>query len=229
MITNQSFSYTGSDEYSLSDIQLSDLGVSLYDTLTGVGGDGYMPYDGSTVTVKTSPITSDSSIKKLEPSLSNKVYYLVSDIKYTDQDKDTILSLSTEIVMTFVTDRYEGTFVFNNPNNYKYLYLIWDYTDRMNGDIVTYSGNATTRYVEMDLGTDVGNMNLNINTNGVPSRFILKYNDESVLDTGYIGLNSTSNYNNLIALGIADDDISLQEPLDGLVNNGIVVKNFNKR
>ena len=45
------FSYTGSSDYDLSNIEVSPSGVALFDTLTGIGGIDYMPYNGSTVTI----------------------------------------------------------------------------------------------------------------------------------------------------------------------------------
>jgi len=41
-----------------------------------------------------------------------------------------------------------------------------------------------------------------------------------VADSGYVGLNSLTNYNNLIAAGVDPEDINLVFPYNGLVNNG---------
>ena len=158
MKLEQGFSYTGSSEYTVNNINADDTGVALFDKITGVGGVDYIPYNGSTVTVKTGRIDSSSDINKLQPSLNNKVYYLVSDIQYTQDDKDTIISLATEIPVALDagTQTYMGDFVFNNPNDYDYLYLIWDYTDNMSSGFAAYSGDASTRYIDIDNGTNVG-------------------------------------------------------------------------
>ena len=95
MKTEQSFSYTGSDTYSLNNLENLESGISLFDKITGIGGIGYIPYDGATVLVKTGALDGLDTVQKLQPSLGNKIYYLVSDVLYTDNDKDTIISLST--------------------------------------------------------------------------------------------------------------------------------------
>ena len=222
MKLEQGFSYTGSSEYTVNNINADEAEVSLFDKITGVGGVDYIPYHGSTVTVKTGRIDSSSETNKLQPSLNNKVYYLVSDIEYTQDDKDTIISLATEITVSLDsgTQRYTGDFVFNNPNNYDYLYLIWDYADNMSSGFASYSGDSSTRYIDINFGTNVGSSGVRYDNTGKPSRFAIRWNGSIVADTGYIGLNSTANYNDLIAAGVSADDIKLVTPLDGLVNNG---------
>jgi len=228
MRTDQGFSYTGSSDYDFNNVELNENQVALFDTVTGIGGIDYMPYDGSTVTVKTGLIGTSTDIQDLQPTLNNKVYYLVTDIDYTDKDKNTIISLATEIPVSLVGGRYEGTFVFNNPNDYPNLYLIWDYTDNMDTGVASYSGGATTRYIKVDYGTDIGRAELSYNITGSPTRVVLEYNNGDVADTGYVGLNSLANYNALIALGIDPDDIKLVSPYDGLVNNGSGNIDFSK-
>ena len=49
--------------------------------------------------------------------------------------------------------------------------------------------------------------------------FCYDANDNLINDSGYVGLNSSSNYNALVALGV--DDINLSSPYNGLVNNGL--------
>jgi len=228
MNTDQGFSYTGSSDYFLNNIPLGPSQIALFDTLTGHGGIDYIPYDGSTVTLMTGIVNADPNIKNLEPSLNNKVYYLISDVIYDETQKDLIISLATEIPVSLVGGRYEGTFIFSNPNEYENLYLIWDYTDNLNSGFASYSGDATEKYISIDYGSVRGLSGINYNTTGSPTRYVLKYNDRVVYDTGYIGLNSTSNYNDLIAAGIDPDSIKLVTPLDGLVDNGSGLIEFNK-
>ena len=230
MKTEQSFSYTGSSTYTLNNVSVSENSVSLFDELTGFGGVDYVPYHGSTVTVMTGAIDSTDDILKLQPSLNNKLYYLVSDVQYGEDDKDLIISLATEIpvVLNGGTLKYEGTFVFNNPNDYEYIYLIWDYTDTLNSGSVSYSGDATTRNINIGFGTSVGRGGISYDGNAKPTRYILKWNGSTVGDTGYVGLNSTANYNALIALGIADSDIAFSRPINGLVDNSAGAISFSK-
>jgi hypothetical protein len=213
------FSYTGSSAYDLSNIEVSPNGLALFDAVTGVGGIDYMPYDGATVFI-ASGIVNTSGVKNFLPSLNNKAYYLVTNTLYTEADKDTIISLATSITMTLSGSRYTGSFVFSNPSNYEYLYLIWDNVDRIEGGSASYSGGADTKHLDVDFGTDIGVAGVTHTLTGTPSRFILKYNGSVVGDTGYIGLNSTTNYNDLIAAGVDAADIKLTLPLDGLVDNG---------
>ena len=230
MKLEQGFSYSGSDTYEVNDIDVNELGLSLYDKLTGVGGVDYIPYDGATVTVMTGAINTTDSVKKLEPSLNNKIYYLVSDVLYSDADKDTIISLATEVpvYLDAPTQKYMGDFVFNNPNDYDYLYLIWDYADNMSSGSASYIGDATTKYIDIDFGTNVGKAGVDYETLGKPTRYVLNWNGENVKDTGYVGLNSTANYDDLIAAGVDAADIKLVTPLDGLVDNGTSSLIFNK-
>lgn len=226
MKTEQGFNYTGSSTYNFNNVELSPDGIALFDAITGFGGVDYMPYDGSTVLVKTGVFR--DGVHNLYPSLNNKIYYLVSDIEYGPEDKATIISLATEVTIAFSVDHYEGTFVFNNPNDYEYLYLIWDYTNTMDGGSASFTGKEVTKYIEADFGSDIGSASIDHVTDAYPSRFIIEWNDLRVADTGYIGLNSQATYDALIAKGIAPGDIKLQTPLDGLVNNGTGTLSFNK-
>ena len=231
MKTEQSFSYTGSDTYSLNNLENLESGISLFDKITGIGGIGYIPYDGATVLVKTGALDGLDTVQKLQPSLGNKIYYLVSDTLYTDNDKDTIISLSTEILVSLnqTTLEYEGEFVYNNPNGYEYTYLIWDYTDSLNGGTVSYSGDATTRKINISYASHVGIAGISYATKkSVPTRYTIEYGGNIVADTGYIGLNSTTNYNFLINAGVDPVDIKFVTPIDGSVNNGTGILNFNK-
>jgi hypothetical protein len=219
MNANQSFQYTGSLEFSINGVSIEANEIALFNQVTGEGGVGYIPYDGAAINVYV-PVDKSSFIKDLEPTLNNKVYYLVSDILYDETQKDTIISLATEIPMVLVAGRYEGKFVFNNPNNYENLYLIWDYTDSLSSGYASYSGAITERYIDIKLPNERGISGVNYNTVLRPSRYILSYNGRIIQDTGYIGLNSLANYNNLISAGIDPSDIKLVFPYDGLVNNG---------
>ena len=230
MNTNQGFRYTGSTSYDFANVDINDNGLSLFDSLTGIGGIDFMPYDGTSVDLFTGQINTNPNTKELQPTLNNKAYYLVTDVLYSNTDKDLIILLGTPVAMTLVGSRYQGTFIFNNPNDYEYLYLIWDYTDSLKGVGASYSGVASTKYIDVEFGSDIGNAAVDyiVDPAGGPARLILKYNNNTVGDTGYVGLNSLSNYNDLKALDIPDENISLVYPYDGLVDNGVGSINFNK-
>lgn len=220
MFTDQGFSYTGSQDFDINNINLGPSQVALFDSLTGIGGIDFMPYDGSTVTAYTGAINTDPSLKNFEPSLNNKLYYLVTNEIYDETQKDLIISLATPISVLLVGSRYEGTFVFSNPNDYDNLYIVWDYQDNLNSVTASYVGNAATKYISIDFTSDRGIAGVDYQTVSDPCRYVLEYNNETLFDTGYIGLNTTANVSNLLAAGIPQDEIKLVFPYDGLVDNG---------
>lgn len=231
MSLNQAFSYTGSSEYNLPNIGIPSNGIALFDSRTGIGGIDYMPADGDTVTVIAGFDSGvDTIVRQFEPDMNNNIYYLVTDIDYGANDKYEILSLATAVPVTFgaILKRWEGTFLFSNPDDLPNLYLIWDYTDNLNLGIITYVGKNTDRIVNIDYSSNRGIAGVDYSTVTRPVRFQLQWNNVIVGDTGYVGLNSLVNYNALIAAGIEDDDIKLVFPYDGLVNNGTGQLRFNK-
>jgi hypothetical protein len=229
MSVNQQFYYTGSSTFSFNNVSISENEIGLFDSKTGIGGVDYMPGDGDTVTVVAgAPSVNNSSPDTFEPSLNNKIYYLVTDVEYSPTDYDTIIAASTEIPVVWVTDHYEGTFKFTNPNEYEYLYIFWDYSSDMDMGSISFSGADTNRVVSVDFGTDIGRAGVSYATTAGVARYLLRWNGVVVGDTGYIGLNSTTNYNDLIAAGVAAEDIKLQTPLDGLVDNGTGTIEFSK-
>jgi hypothetical protein len=225
--TKQSFSYTGSSTYTIDNVVLSGGAIALFDTSTGIGGVGYVPYNGSTVTVVAGDVLSD--YRQLAPTLSNKLYYLVSDTAYTAADKTTILSLATEIPVVYSAGVFTGQFTFLNPNNYEYVYLLWDYEDKMD-TVASYKGATDSRSIDMIFGPNIGRAGISFNTidPDQPTRYQIEWNGEIVADTKYVGVNSSSNYNALIAAGIPADEIGLVAPYDGTVNNGVGTVEFYK-
>jgi hypothetical protein len=226
MILNQKYSYTGSDVFDVSQIQFNESGVALFNTQTGFGGIDYIPNDGDTVAIIASNSTGAKQQKyRFVPSMNNKVYYLVSNQVFTSNDRALMISAATEITVTFVVDRYEGTFTYHNPLGLEYLYLIWDYADNLDAGDITFDGggDGTVRFIDIDYGTKIGSAGVNIETLSGVARYVLSYDGTNILDTGYIGENSMGNYDELISLGIAPEDIKLQEPYDGTVNNGDVL------
>jgi hypothetical protein len=230
MITNQSFSYTGSLNYDVNNIELDPNGVSLLRTARGVQGVDFVPFEGSTVSVKSGIISIDPTVKNFEPLMNNKAYYLLTNTLYTQDELVLAKTLSTEIAMTLVVDRYVGTFVYTNPSNYEYIYIWWDYTDNMDSGSVSYQGVRSTKNILVDFTEEPGNAGFqyNVNSSADPARFVLEWNGSVVGDTGYVGLNTSSNYAKLLALGIPEEQIMLEQPLNGLINNGIGSLRFSK-
>jgi len=216
--TKQAFSYTGSSTYTIDNVVLSSSAIALFDTSTGIGGVDYIPYNGSTVTVVAGDVLSD--YRQLAPTLNNKLYYLVTNEVYDSTQKDIMISLATAVPVALVGGRYEGSFVFSNPNDYDNLYLIWDYQDNLNAGTASYNGDPATRYISIDYGSRRGISGVDYQTLGRPCRYVLEYNSEVIFDTGYIGLNTALNVSSLLAAGISQDEIKLAFPYDGLVDNG---------
>ena len=218
MKLSQSYQYTGSSEFTFENVLLGPTGIALFDQRTGIGGVDFIPYHGSTVTVKAG----DPSTQYFDfsPSLNNKIYYLVTDQEYSESDRATIKSLGTAINVHFNGTDYQGDFVFQNPNDYEYLYLMWDYEDSIGTGTASFKGIVSSRSIALDLGTDIGLAGVNYQAVDLPVRFRIRWNNTDVIDSGYVGLNSIANYNALIAAGVSASDIKLQSPYDGTVNNG---------
>jgi hypothetical protein len=222
-----SFSYTGSSEYSFDPIIDTNNNNSIVlSTEEGYQGIDSIPYDGATVTMKAE----STSSRTFNPALNNRMFYLVTDQVYTPDQYDDIISAATEIYPTISGHGtvFTATFVFSNPNNYKNLYLIWDYVNDMDEGQTSGRDTDFERYIDIDYGSDLGRSGLYYDIDSTPARIKIQWGGEVVLDTGYVGLNSTANYNALIAAGVSDDDINLVEPYDGLVNNGTATATFNK-
>lgn len=231
MILNQKYSYDGSDEFDVSQIQFNENGVALFNVETGFGGVDYIPNDGDTVAVIASNMVGTKDQKySFEPSMNNNIYYLVSDRTFTSNDKDEMISLATPISVSWSGTRYEGTFTYNNPDGLEYLYLIWDYSDNIDNGSAYFEGGGdnVVRFVDGDFGSNLGVAGVGIYTLNKSARYVLKYANSTILDTGYIGLNSTSNYNDLIAAGINPEDIKLEYPYDGMTDNGTFDFKFKK-
>ena len=80
----------------------------------------------------------------------------------------------------------------------------------MDNGSVSYSGKVGPIVVNVDYGSDIGTCGIDYKVNGAPSRFIMQYNSGIIYDTGYVGLNTSSNYDDLIAAGVAPENIKLQ-------------------
>jgi hypothetical protein len=228
--TIQTFTYTGSTEYEFNNVMLDTVkSLSTAGTLSDYGGIGPAPYEGATVTMRTGDIGIKGGVKDLQPLMNNNLYYLITDKIYSKDDIQTVKSLATLVPAAVVSGKYEGTFTFTNPNDYKNLYLIWDYSDNMDSGTASYNGGEVTKYIDLDLGDGRGVAGIDYNVTNTPARVLIKLGETVYADSGYIGLNSLTNYDDLIAAGVADEDINLTFPYDGLVNNGIGSALFQKK
>jgi hypothetical protein len=228
--TIQTFTYTGSTEYEFNNIILDTINsLSTAGALIDYSGLGPAPYEGATVTMRTGDIGINGGVKDLQPLMNNNLYYLITDKVYSKDDIQTVKSLATLVPAAVVSGKYEGTFTFTNPNNYKNLYLIWDYSDNMTGGTASYTGGEVTKYIDLDLGDGRGKSGVDYNITDTPARVLIRSGETVYADSGYVGLNSLANYNDLISAGVSEDDINLTLPYDGLVNNGIGSVLFQKK
>ena len=98
--------------------------VSLYDADTEMASFGPIPAFGSTVKMSSNKLTGDTFVFD-----DNNFKYLVSDTLYSESEVD-LLKYELDVaspVFNPSTGNYEASFLYDNPNRYKYLYLVWDY------------------------------------------------------------------------------------------------------
>jgi hypothetical protein len=220
-IFNQSFQLNGEATKYIYNVVAADSSILLFDTYTGEALVQFAPEHGQTVTVTSEGL---SQVTRLSPSLNNKLYYLVSDVKYDESQLNEMISLATEIPVYFANyyipnGLFIGEFTFLNPNNYEYAYFLWDYSDKILNS-ASYIGETDNRPVSIEFGNDLGRCGIKYSVTSYPTRFQLFVDEELQFDTGYIGLNTLQNYDDLISAGVNPSDISLSFPYDGSVNNG---------
>lgn len=237
---NQAIQIVGAGSYFYDNIEMPVNGFALYDANTGIGGVDYIPANGDTVVIVAGYELASTKVnpKDFIPVLGNTVSYIVSEKQYTQSEiyelassKEVLSAVSTAIAMTYdpVLKISTGTFVFNNPNDYEYFYLIFDYSDRINtNSIVSINAYYMERFISVRYNNNIGVAGIDMNVLDQPARLQMYWNNSLVADTGYIGLNTLQNYNDLIALGIDESLINLTYPYDGLVNNGSEAIRFNK-
>jgi hypothetical protein len=233
-VSTQKYNYSSSGTlgYEFTDTSFTPAPVSLFNTFGAPGGTDGVPNPGDTVTLYAyTTTTSPSGIPATPflPGLGNKAYYLVSNTQYTNADYLTMLSLATPVTMTLAGSEYSGTFTYLTPSNEQYLYLLWDYRNTIAcGATASYSGTALTSETIVTTSSANGNITFNYDAQSTPDRFVVTLNGGVVADSGYVGLNSSANYNALIAAGVAASDIKLVSPYDGLVNNSTGTLKFTK-
>lgn len=226
------YSSSGTSGYEFNDTIFKPVNVTLFDTASDVAGTNGIPAPGDTVTVyayKNNASSLNAELNPFIPTAGNKVYYLVSNTEYTEEDYATVISLGTPITMSLVGSEYTGTFTYTAPSNEAYLYLVWDYRNTVAcGSSVSYSGVAATTPTIVSMGSANGRASFTYNAQSTPDRFVITVGGNIVADSGYVGLNSLANYNALLAAGVAESDIKLVAPYDGTVNNSTGTLSFVK-
>lgn len=182
----QSYNYDASPEFTYN-VELLESGVSLINTKRGPGGDESFPYETAKITVFSNVIGTAGELD-FRPTLNNKFYYLQSNDVLTDRDE--IISQAT-LMTPIVLDsgRYKSDFVYTNPDDYAYLYLISDYTNDVPvTTTVTHTYDAGDQIViDGDLETgQAGQVSFSYNASAGPFRIAIEYNGTLVADTGVL-------------------------------------------
>ena len=223
---NQSIELSGQPIKEIDNVISTDSTITLFDSYTGQKIVDLAPSNGQVVTIKSG---GTGTTKELAPSLNNKLYYLVSDIKYDASQTDEIISLATEIPVVLTSGIFIGEFTFLNPNNYENAYFLWDYSDKILNS-ASYIGLTSNRSMSISFNNNAGRCGLDYKVASKPTRFQFIVDGDIQEDTGYVGLNTQQNYDDLIAAGVLPSEISLSSPYNGSVNNGtgkiITVKNI---
>jgi len=124
--------------YNSNIISFESDGVSLFQEQTGLESFGTIPAEGSVVNME---IKTNNSL--FNP-FSDKLLYLISDVNYQEADINILIPLLNNItpIQTFPTSEgYFAQFIYANPSNEKYLYLVWDLRD---SNIQTFCYDATS-------------------------------------------------------------------------------------
>jgi hypothetical protein len=174
MRLSESYKYGSSVEYTFT-AERNDNGVTLYESNIGVGGSDIYPAVGDTVTVYADG---------LDVNLNNKCYYLVSNT--VGLNREQIIDQGTEISLSVIGDRLQGTFVYNNPNDFIALYIVFDFTNMVDlGDTISYgSSSIENKVINIPLTESVGNVNVAYSINNPGGRVVLFYNGDIVNDSG---------------------------------------------
>jgi len=115
-----------SSAYSTDFITMDADGVSLYDSDTGMSSQGLIPAFESTVKMSSNKLVDDTFVFD-----DNRFKYLVSDTLYTEAEINLLrgeLLVPANPIISPSTGNYETSFVYENPDGYQYLYLVWDYS-----------------------------------------------------------------------------------------------------
>jgi len=161
--------------------------LSLTTRSSGLAGQGAIPSPGDDVTL-FAIAAGTTTQRPFSPDLGNKLRYYVSDIYYSAEEVDALITAATLLVPALAGGIYKGSFTYSTPGEEKYLYLIWDYTNQVTvgSPIGLASGNEGTTYSQIDYSTARGKSTLQYNANVTPNRFIIKYGGKTAIDTGFV-------------------------------------------
>ena len=116
-----------SSPYNTNSIILEDDGVSLFDSQTNQESFGSIPAEGTTVTMQSRQLAGQDFVFD---SAKYKFKYLVSNVQYTEANVNTLIPLlNTATPITGGPLNYESSFIYNNPFNNNFLYLVWDFRE----------------------------------------------------------------------------------------------------
>lgn len=128
--------------------------VTKLQTISGFEGQGLFPVNGDTITIESVKRQSHTG-NFFKTEETNQIKYLVSDQVYNSGNIESLLTSSTNIVLTETIqginqNTFTGSFVFNRNDLNKKLYLIWDYTNKsiapiaVNDNIYTNKNQVAT-------------------------------------------------------------------------------------
>lgn len=115
--------------------------VADFNGIVSTEGRGVVPVEGSTVTIRSNKKTGDDFVFEEQ---FHKLKYLLSNVKYDFEDVETIISLSQEgtAIQNPSEGLYVSDFVYTNPDDYQYLYIIYDYRKSVELDLC-YSSSSS--------------------------------------------------------------------------------------
>jgi hypothetical protein len=154
----------------------------------GLAGIDATPSPTDTVEIKAEAAGTLTQ-RPFSPDLGNKLRYLVSNTYYSQEEIDELVTASTATTPVLSVGTYTGSFTYSTPNNERYLYLIWDYTNVVApGGIASLSAGregSTFLNIEYD-SASVGKSTIAYNSVATPNRYILKYGGTVAVDTGFV-------------------------------------------
>ena len=167
-----------------NDVTLTDTGAALTTSYTDYEGRQSIPTAGDTVEIKAIEAGTLTQ-KPFSPNLGNSLRYLVTSVADLEKEIDTLIGASTAVVPVLGGGEYVSSFTYARPSEEKYLYLIYDFRNNITfGSSLTGSAAITgTVNSFIDYQTRRGNVSIVCTPSGT-NRFILKFNNEIIADSG---------------------------------------------
>lgn len=121
-------------------IVLESDGISLFASQSGMSSEGSLPADLSEIDMSSQKLSGDTYTFE-----NNKFRYLITDTEYTQAQINDILDSSINItpIINPSTGLYSVNFLYSNPTELPYVYLIWDYRNTI-GIELCYSDISAT-------------------------------------------------------------------------------------